>query len=193
MSLTQHATPAMDGLSIRPTQWGKLPELRDSLPLDDTDLACLADLKTVLARHGKLDRFAVQLAHRHFELAHNEILIEQPELQARTQHVSVARRGDHPAAIPTTWLFDNRPGLHLVDDTYCVCVTANGGDCAGHGKSPVPPEPVRRERQQKEIGNPAERQAEIDRINRDESRYRTGFPVAGHGRRERDNDPGRTR
>jgi hypothetical protein len=193
MSQIQHAPPAIDGLYICPTQWSNLPELHDSLPLDDTDLACLADLKTVLARHGKLDRFAVQLAHRHFELAHDEILIEQPDPQARTQHVSVAPRGDHPAVIPTTWLFDDHPALRLVDETYCVCVKANGVDCGGHGKSPVPPEPVRRERQQKEIGNPAERQAEIERIDRDESRYRTGFPVAGHGQRQRDNDPGRSR
>ena len=50
-------------------QWGMLPELHEAWPIDETDLACLADLKAVLCRHGKLDRFAVQIAHRHFELA----------------------------------------------------------------------------------------------------------------------------
>jgi hypothetical protein len=181
----------MTSLHISPMQWGVLPELHEALPFDETDLACLADLKTVLARHGKLDRFAVQLAHRHFGLGEGEILIEQPDPQARTQHVSVARRGDHPSAIPTTWLFKPEsaetegPAMHLAEGAlYCVCVRANDNtDCGGHGKSPVPPEPVQRERQQKRTGNPAEHQAEIERINRDESRHRAGFPVAGHGER----------
>jgi hypothetical protein len=191
-SLIQQGVLAVDGLCIRPMQWGELPELHEAMPLDLSDLACLADLKTVLARHGKLDRFAVQLAHRHFGVGEGEILVEQPDPQSRTQLVSVARHGDHPSSIPTTWLFDDSPALHLVDDVYCVCVKANGVDCDGHGKSPVPPEPVLRERRQEEIGNPTDKQAEIDRINRERPPPYEG-PVAGHGKRDRVNDPGRGR
>jgi hypothetical protein len=50
-----------------------------------------------------------------------------------------------------------------------------------------------RENSQKEQGNPAERQKEQERINRDEALHRGGFPVAGHGEPEPENDPGRTR
>jgi hypothetical protein len=143
----------MDGLSIRPMQWSQLPELSEALPLDDTDLACLADLKAVLARHGKLERFAVQLAHRHFDLAEAEILIERPDHIARTQHVSVALNGDYPDAIPTTWLFEEGPALSLSDAIYCVCVRVRNGDnCAAHGKSPVPSKIAQRERSERERG-----------------------------------------
>jgi hypothetical protein len=184
----------MSGLHIHPMQWESLPELHEAPPLDDADLACLVDLRDVLARHGKLDRFAVQLAHRHFGLAPDEILIEQPDPAARTQHVTVARRGDHPAAIPTTWLFEEGPALSLSDAVYCVCVRVRDGDnCAAHGKSGAPSPVAQRERQQKEQGNPADRRAEIERINRDENRHRGGFPVAGHGEPQPENDPGRTR
>jgi len=52
---------------------------------------------------------------------------------------------------------------------------------------------AQRERRQKEQGNPSERQKEQERINREDSLYRGGFPTAGHGERQRDNDPGRSR
>ena len=149
-------------LHIRPMQWDILPELHEALPLDEADLACLADVKAALARHGKLDRFAIQLAHRHFDVADGEILIEQPDPVARTQHVSVGRPGDHPCAIATTWLFEDGPELRLSDAIHCVCMPVNPGDnCARHGKSGVPSGNARRERSQKETGK--SRRASISR------------------------------
>ena len=52
---------------------------------------------------------------------------------------------------------------------------------------------AQREQADKAAGNPAERQAEAERISRDDARHRGGFPVAGHGEPERVNDPGRGR
>lgn len=169
-------------LAIRPMQWAALPALSDAAALDAEDMACLVALRAVLARHGKLDRFAVHLAHKHFELAPDEILIEQPDPDGRTQHVTVGRRGDFPAALPTTWLFDDAPlsphGLHLADALYCVCVTdVHAGTCGGHGQSSTPPAPLQEEE--------AARQ---ERIQREEATARNR-PIAGHDRdRERERD-----
>jgi hypothetical protein len=80
-------------LSIRPMQWANLPELHQTAALDDSDLDCLEEIRGVLSRHEKLARFAVHLAHRHFELAPDEILIERPDPDGRTQHVTVGRAG----------------------------------------------------------------------------------------------------
>lgn len=52
---------------------------------------------------------------------------------------------------------------------------------------------AQREIAQKEAGNPKEKQAEAERISRDDARHRGGFPVAGHGEPEAGNDPGRER
>ena len=110
-------------LSIRPMQWAKLPELHQTPALDDSDLDCLEEIRDVLARHGKLARFAVHLAHRHFELAPDEVLIERPDPDGRTQHVTVAHLSDEPLARPTTWLFEEVPEMRLSDAVYCVCVS----------------------------------------------------------------------
>ena len=96
-------------LIVQPLQWEALPELHETPDLDDSDAACMADIRAVLERHGKLDRFALHLIHRHFDLAPGEVLIERPDPDARTQHVSVGRLDDEPLARPTTWILG--PGL----------------------------------------------------------------------------------
>lgn len=50
--------------------------------------------------------------------------------------------------------------------------------------------PLAQREQAQKAGDPKEKQAEAERIARDEARYRRGFPVAGH---DRDDDTGRGR
>ena len=165
-------------LSIRPMQWAKLPELHQTPALDDSDLDCLEEIRDVLARHGKLARFAVHLAHRHFELAPDEVLIERPDPDGRTQHVTVAYLSDEPLARPTTWLFEEVPEMRLSDAVYCVCVSDPNKTeaCIRHGKSRSPTAA----RQKHEA-------ARDKRISEEKARYEQGGPIAGH------NEPGRER
>lgn len=167
---------AADLLVIRPLQWAALPELHDAPPLDAADLACLQELRDVLARHGKLERFAVHLAPRHFTLAADEILVERPDPDGRTQHVIVARRGDAPDARPTTWLFDDGPDLRLAEAVYCVCLSdpVYQAGCVRHGKSESPGTHAENEERVKE-----------ERIRREDAIVRER-PVAGHVRRRRE-------
>ncbi|WP_143748868.1 hypothetical protein [Mesorhizobium sophorae] len=163
-------------LSIQPMQWSVLPELQDAPPLGDDDLDCLAEVRDVLARHGKLRRFALHLAHRHFVLGSDEILIEWPDPDGRTQHVTVGRLAEAPDAQPTTWLFEEGPELRLSDAVYCVCVSdPNKTDaCIRHGKSRSPGGA-----RQKEDG------ARDRRISEEKGQHERGFPVGGHDERGR--------
>ena len=56
-------------------------------------------------------------------LGPDEVLIERPDPDGRTQHVTVGRLDDAPEALPTTWLFEEGPELRLSDAVYCVCVS----------------------------------------------------------------------
>lgn len=166
----------MPELAIQPMQWASLPELHDAPELDGSDIACLAELRAVLAHHGKLKRFAIHLAHRHFKLQDNEILIERPDPDGRTQHVSVGRRSDEPDARPTTWLFEAGPELKLSDALYCVCVSdpAKTEACIRHGRSRSPGGAHQRDEA-----------AKGRRISEDNARHEQGFPAAGHDPREK--------
>src|SRR5512146_1457996 len=108
----------MGELTIRPLQWSRLEDLRDVAPVDAADLACLAELRDVLARHGRLDRFAVHLLHKHFDLRDDEVLVEYSD-RARREHPLRVEHRDSPAArhaVPTTWVPDRaRPFV------VCVC------------------------------------------------------------------------
>ena len=165
-------------LSIQPMQWALLPELHEAPLLDEEDLACLRDVRDVLALHGKLRRFALHLAHRHFELAADEVLIERPDPDGRTQHVTVGTLTEEPDARPTTWLFDEAREFHLSDAVYCICVSdpAKTEACVRHGRSRSPSEVHQKEQAVKQR-----------RISEERGHYEQGFPVAGHDR------PGRGR
>ena len=160
-------------LSIQPMQWSVLPDLHEAPPLDDNDLECLKELRDVLARHRKLRRFAIHLAHRHFALGPGEILIERPDPDGRTQHVTVGRLDEEPEASPTTWLFEEGPALRLSEDVYCICVSDPNKTeaCIRHGKSRTPGAAHQKEEAVKER-----------RISEEKARYEEGFPVGGHER-----------
>jgi len=108
----------MDGLTIQPLQWARLADLRDVPPLDPHDLACMAELREVLLRHGRLQRFALHLVHKHFELAADEVLVEYSDPLAREQLLRVESREAAAlrSAIPTTWTLAGAQPL-----VACVC------------------------------------------------------------------------
>jgi hypothetical protein len=59
------------------------------LELDRHDLECFAEVRDVLARHGRLDRFGIVLLHRHFDIADDERLVETTDVNERVQTVRV--------------------------------------------------------------------------------------------------------
>jgi hypothetical protein len=108
----------LDSLTIQALQWARLADLRDVPALDQHDLACMVELREVLIRHGRLQRFALQLVHKHFDLDADEVLVEYSDPLAREQVLRVERR-DAAAlrgAIPTTWMLAVAQPL-----VACVC------------------------------------------------------------------------
>jgi hypothetical protein len=120
----------MSRITIAPLQWARLQDLRDLEPLDAADVACMRELRDVLARHGRLGRFALHLLHKHFELGADEVLVEYSDPATREQWLRVEARASAALrdAIPTTWRLDaDRP---LV---ACVCaVRAEQGHLGRH-------------------------------------------------------------
>ncbi len=98
---------------IVPTQWNHLPDISDTQPLTDKERDCLDAIRDVLDRFGCLDRFGVNLLHKHFEMADDEILVEQVDEAGRrlvTKPVRVALvQAEMPTAYETQWHWQRNP------------------------------------------------------------------------------------
>lgn len=119
----------MASLSVTPMQWKNIRDLSDVEPLSDADLECLAEIRSVLDRYQAVDRFAVHLVHKHFDLAADEILVEYSDAVKRIQTICVEKIADADMqnSIPTTWILDG-----LKPTTICVCATRAGSHLGRH-------------------------------------------------------------
>jgi hypothetical protein len=78
---------------------------------EDSD--CLVEMREVLARHNKLDRFGILLLHSHFPVADDEILLEETDTTTRTSTVRPVKRAelDPDDVINTTWSLNDFTAL----------------------------------------------------------------------------------
>jgi hypothetical protein len=81
----------------------------------------VAEVREVLARHGRLDRFGLTLLHSHFDLANDEILVETVDKAGRTlttRPLSAAATEPGATLVESSWRLD-APDGHPRPLTYC--------------------------------------------------------------------------
>lgn len=81
---TTDTHPDNNAIVVQPMQWNGVPDLDEVKPLSEDDYPCLKEVRDVLARHGKLDRFGVTLIHSHFAIGPDESLVELADAGTRT-------------------------------------------------------------------------------------------------------------
>lgn len=113
----------MHSIQIAPMQWAMLPDIADVPALGEADHTCLDEIRSVLLKHNAIGRFGVHLVHKHFNVAPDEVLVEYTDVDARTLHCQVEKRGLGPLAshqrIETMWSFVGE-GASRVCDQQCV-------------------------------------------------------------------------
>lgn len=96
MSLGQPVTHALN----------RLPDVDSINPLSGADLACLREVRKVLEKHERLERFGVMLLHKHFDLEADEILLENTNVSDRVQTirpVKTAALASEGEILETSW------------------------------------------------------------------------------------------
>ena len=113
----------MKELVIKPMQWAKTADLHDVSPLDESDVTCMQEIREVLMKHEKVDRFALHLIHKHFDLDDDEILVEYSDPSPREQFFRVEKRTDDimQHSIPTTWTLEQMEPM-----ARCTCAYRQG-------------------------------------------------------------------
>ncbi|HEY0872555.1 MAG TPA: hypothetical protein VGD94_03715 [Vicinamibacterales bacterium] len=91
-------------LEVSPIQWSKLKNIDDVDPLNNADTECLLEIRDVLQKHGKLNRFGVALLHSHFDLAADEAMVETCDLENRTLTLKAVKQSEvGPRDVGTIW------------------------------------------------------------------------------------------
>lgn len=108
----------------------QLPDIAKVEPLDATDITILTEIQDVLRRHNALTRFGVNLLHKHFDMADDEIMVEYTDEAARTQTIRVEKKSkslaDNEGIIYTQWAFDEASGL-VVTTACCSFYKSHRG------------------------------------------------------------------
>jgi hypothetical protein len=86
-----------------------LDNIDDMPPFAASDLSCLQEVQEVLQRHGKSQVFGINLLHKHFDLADDEIMLETQdpvERTLRSRPVKLSELEQTPYTV-TAWRFDS--------------------------------------------------------------------------------------
>lgn len=115
---------------LSPLQWSSLEDIDDVRPIDDSDAACLEEVRLVLAKHGNLNRFGICLLHSHFQVAEDETMVETTDLEHREQWVRPVKKSSLEQvgleSQPTIVRFDDRDAIH-----HQVCIIVQDGSHTG--------------------------------------------------------------
>jgi hypothetical protein len=115
-------------LITRPMQWAATPDISETDPLSQNDKNCLREMRDVLDRFGCLDRFGVNLIHKHFEIADDEALLETIDVEERTLTVRPVKKADLGPSIETQWNL-RRGDAYIACPVFC---SPGGGHRAYH-------------------------------------------------------------
>lgn len=91
-------------LEVAPTQWADLKDIDDVEPINDSDLECMVEVREVLKKHGKRERFGVALLHKHFGMNDDEVLVEETDREARQLTIKPSTREVLGKTVPTIWM-----------------------------------------------------------------------------------------
>lgn len=86
-------------------QYNDLRDIDEVSELHPSDYECLEAVKQVLIAHDKVERFGVNLLHRHFDVAEDECVVEYTD-KAKRKLVAVVEKIGASNATETMWRFD---------------------------------------------------------------------------------------
>jgi hypothetical protein len=122
----------MSAVALNALQWSSLEHIDNVRPIDDSDAACLEEIRLVLAKYGNLRRLGVALLHSHFQLADDEMMLETTDVEQREHWVRPVKKSVLKEAgleAQTTIVRFDESGY----SQYCSCSVDEHGHTNRHG------------------------------------------------------------
>jgi hypothetical protein len=89
---------SMTQVALNPLQWSMLEHINDVRPINDSDAACLEEIRLVLAKYGNLGRLGIALLHSHFKLSDDEMMLETTDVEQREHWIRPVAKSHLEAA-----------------------------------------------------------------------------------------------
>lgn len=118
-------------LTIQPIQWNNCRDISEIGALSDEDMACLAEIRDVLRRHGRLDRFGINMLHKHFKVADDECLMEYTDAENRILTTRPVKMSEVDLAATTVTLWRLTEDGHVAE-AGCRCAQTSNGHGGYH-------------------------------------------------------------
>lgn len=98
-----------DHIRLETIQWTSIKPFEGVEPVTDGDFEVLREIRDVLRKHNKLGRFGINLIHKHFDIADDEVALETSDEENRTSTIQVLKRAelDGQNSVPTSWRFSD--------------------------------------------------------------------------------------
>jgi len=96
----------------------RLPDIDEVRPFGPDDKACFDELRAVLEKHEALQRFGITLLHQHFDIANNEVLVENIDRENRILVSRPVKTEGTGSAVETSWRLDGK-GKQKVCESKC--------------------------------------------------------------------------
>ena len=108
-----------------------LPHIDEVAPLSQEDEVCLKEIKEVLRKHNRLQRFGVSLLHEHFPVGDGEVLMESCDAKNRILTITPIKMSELTgvSTIETNWRLDTGSALLKC---VAVCLAGPKGHLAAH-------------------------------------------------------------
>lgn len=85
-------------------QWAGLKDIDDVEPVNESDFECLEEVRAVLGRWGRLERFGVALLHKHFDMEPDEVLVEYSDPVSRELFIRPVKAEQAGRTVGTIWM-----------------------------------------------------------------------------------------
>ena len=94
----------MQPITVSPMQWKNVNDINNmDHQLNREDAECLAELREVLSKYDRLERFGITLIHKHFELSEDETLLETIDERNRVLTIKPVQKSSITSGVQTQW------------------------------------------------------------------------------------------
>ncbi len=107
--------------NLTPLAHNSLKDINAIEKLNESDNSCILELKKVLKKYKKEDKFGLLLLHKHFDIEEDEIMLESIDIENRilTTKPCKIHNLNEKSYTQTVWSFSNQPVLNKSCESFC--------------------------------------------------------------------------